>query len=869
MVLRGLHWQCDYKQHLGSAVRSHPGMLCRFRLWCGYCQRATGSDNYGSSSVVERLSSARRRSASIMKKRILMAVLVLVAPCLGQAWSGILAPSRAIDWTKAGLPATFPDSETTTNPWTPPIRTQCGSTVASGASPATINAALAACSAGTYVLLGGTIASPATFTFSSINLTMYAQNGVTLRGSGPMATTLILTGTSQAIFSIGSSSYGFCTTWATGLSAGSTTLTATGCSGPAPTAGMGLYLGQCDSGYSGPIANPISSGTGCTAGGNLFDNGGLYVCAINNTYCSRNGTQTSSFSQIQAVYIQSVSTISGGYSFTVTPGIYMPNWGVTINSQYSTPYVYWFGGPTGGGGYSNLNYGGALEDFTLYDQTLSDHCAIDMTFTYASWVKGIRFIATANANSPRFICGGHRLHGLEMNNYSFGNVSLTSQYQQNFEPGSESDVLTLNNITESSVFWLGDGSMQGYVVAYNYNHNTFSGDTNGFFEHGPAGNFGLMEGNTVDSDEDDATNGSHDLNTRFREFIMGWQPPNSSPLHPSGLTYNVFARFENAIGNSIGYSGAPSGSALSTYQTTTIGVYNYVYSLNVNGAAGLTDALVQASLMRWGNWDAATGAARWCASSDPNFANPPCSGTSEIPTSLSGNASPFVNSNPASHTLPCSFFLTGYTATTCTPHPSGGTGLSWWKVCTSWTTFPTVCAAASTPPFPPIGPDVTGGPYNSGTAYDIPSVVAQKNLPIDTTFQQSFSIASSSYNAGTQTMTLTLSSGPSATTHMMGGFQISGGNCATSGAGTSTGAEEVITSVASVTSITYSLASNPGSCAGGTWLFPDVRQFDERVYETDPASGAAPTVPSGTMFSDWRFDDSISPGGIPLWLTAD
>jgi hypothetical protein len=36
------------------------------------------------------------------------------------------------------------------------------------------------------------------------------------------------------------------------------------------------------------------------------------------------------------------------------------------------------------------------------------------------------------------------------------------------------------------------------------------------------------------------------------------------------------------------------------------------------------------------------------------------------------------------------------------------------------------------------------------------------------------------------------------------------------------------------TTISYALAVNPGSCAGGTVKFPDVRQFDERVYQADP-----------------------------------
>ena len=82
---------------------------------------------------------------------------------------------------------------------------------------------------------------------------------------------------------------------------------------------------------------------------------------------------------------------------------------------------------------------------------------------------------------------------------------------------------------------------------------------------------------------------------------------------------------------------------------------------------------------------------------------------------------------------------------------------------------------------------------------------------------------------------LTVSGLPGTGTRLMGRMQISGGNCATSGAGTATGAEVAMTN-ASTTQITYSLASNPGTCNSGSVLWPDVRQFDERVYTSDAAS---------------------------------
>src|SRR5271157_4143076 len=122
--------------------------------------------------------------------------------------------------------------------------------------------------------------------------------------------------------------------------------------------------------------------------------------------------------------------------------------------------------------------------------------------------------------------------------------------------------------------------------------------------------------------------------------------------------------------------------------------------------------------MRWGNYDVVTGAVRWCGnSSDPGW-DTTCSSTSEVPSSLASPNTALSNPVPSTTTLPASFFLPA------TAHPSGGTGLNWWKVCTNWTAFPTSCGGTQTQPFPPIGPDVTGGPYDSGYAYDIPAKLA-------------------------------------------------------------------------------------------------------------------------------------------------
>jgi hypothetical protein len=742
------------------------------------------------------------RRAGLYLFSLISILLSLSTLSLGQPWSSILAPSRAINWSNAGLPATLPDGETTPNPWTPPSRTQCGSTIASGATPATINAALAACATGTYVLLGGSVGSPATFTFSSTNLTLYAQNGVTLRGSGAQATKLLLTGTSQIQFGK-ANNIGICA-WASGYSAGTTSITINSCSGPPLVAGNIVSLQQCDTGYSG---------SGCTAG-SASDNGGLYICGYNQGICNTDAGTAGHEWQQQMVYVTSVKSVGAGtYTVTFTPGIYMPNW-----SSGNTPTITWITP----GGSAAQEYGAGLEDLTV-DTTGgdTDNSPINMSYTYASWVKGVRAVGQGAAET---ISMAATKNCLFFNNYIFGTSTFNGDYFL-VQTGDDSDDLVINNIGTGGTFWEGTGQTEGDVIAYNFNRDAeTSYSFNRLYQHEAGSAFTVYEGNEVGATEDDNVWGTHDLNTWFRNYAAGWDPPYTASLQV-GQEFDSFSRFENAIGNAIG------STALANYQST----YSATESDPVFGISlASNDALTVSSLMRWGNCDTVTATCRF--------------NTGEVPATLTGNAIPFENSVPSNDNLPCSFFLAGYTGTTCTPKYGGGTGLSFWKVCKTWTTFPTSCATTQTQPFPIAGPDITSGLYVNGTAYDNPAEVALLNLPIDTNYQSSFTITGSSWSGGTETLTVSGLSGTS--NHIMGPFQISGGAC-------STGSGEVYITTSTSTTIQYALASNPGSCTG-TMRWPDVREFDERVYENDPASGAIFTIaPSSGMFADWRFDDFV------------
>src|SRR3989454_8299583 len=90
-------------------------------------------------------------------------------------WSGILDPSRAIDWSHAGIPGGIPN------------RTTICASLDPGSTAAQIDAAIAACPPDQVVFL-----TAGTFTLSA-GLNM--KSDVTLRGAGATRTKLVFTGT--------------------------------------------------------------------------------------------------------------------------------------------------------------------------------------------------------------------------------------------------------------------------------------------------------------------------------------------------------------------------------------------------------------------------------------------------------------------------------------------------------------------------------------------------------------------------------------------------------------------------------------------------------------------------------------------------
>jgi hypothetical protein len=724
-----------------------------------------------------------------LKRAVVISVL-LASPCFGQAWSGVIAPSRAIDWSHAGLPSTLPDGETTTNPWTPPTRTQCGSTVGAGTSSATINTLLAACSNGTYLLLG-----PGSFT---VNTTLVLYNkSVTLRGSGPMQTFLNIVSPSEIFMGATGGGGSAPLTSDSNYAAGSVTIKV---SGSAPTVGSTAQLTQCDTNTSG---NPCS--------GSQADNGGLFVCGDVAPTCAQQTRGTTYQHQYQQVRITSVTNNSDGtYTLGISPSLYAPNWSNARSARLT------WNSPT----YNGVGVG--LEDLTVsIPSGDSANFVVEMSQTYASWVKGVRFVGSG-AISDLWVSASK--NGLVVSNYFFPEPYLSGGYAPAMQQTTSSDILVLNNIMHGSTTWEGNGGNQGNVFAYNYGRDTFTAYYENMpFDHAAWSAFDLFEGNQFGGLLDDDTWGAHDINTFFRNYLSCGDPPYQTQ-NPRGLAFDAFQRFDNAIGNAIGMPGY-----CTTYQGTGNGS---VFRINTG------DPLVASTLMRWGNVSIMTQSTDAPSNSGVRFVS------SEVPANLPSPNAPFSNPVPSSTGLPCSLYFPAYAVSPCSVKASGGTGFSWWKVCMTWNSFPTSCAAAQTQPFPPVGPEQSGGPHVNGYAYDIPAQVAWQNLPIDTTYQNSYTITSSSWSGGIETLTI---SGLPNTTHLMGGFQLNGVNSACTAGATINPSNEILMTSSSSTTVSYALGSNPSASCTGTMKFPDVRQFDERVYQNDNGTSAAGPNPPTSL----------------------
>ena len=556
-----------------------------------------------------------------MYRRFFVVLFLLAAFSLQafpQAWNGILAPSRAVDWSTAGVQGGIPSGS-----WT-----QSGSTISSGASTSTIQTALNACSGNHYVLLGS-----GSFTLSAslaIN-----TNGCELRGSGPTATTITLNGHNilmgDGSGGQGSTPGGLAVTNLSTLTQGSTVLTVASTSGL--SVGQVVMIYQANQAWVNPVGNEGNeNATMCpTPSLNFF------------------GCSTRSASEM--VKITNVN--SGASQITIAA----PGLSQTYVSGSSPQVFFWSTtGPTSSDGVRNLKVDAGTS-------TTSDF-AIASVFCNNCWVQNVAVVNTHRSGIYAFFS----YHTEIRDSY----VSASNSPGAPTEYGIEADRASFFKIENNIIFGVTSPvvieAAYGGVVGYNYTLNTAADNLFPTLDGHLAHTYDvLMEGNSSSNVDWDFVHGSASHNTTFRNFLWGTQTNKVNYRTPFNL--DAYQRYNNIVGNVLGDPTLHTQYVCD--QSHPQGSDNFIYGLGwSNGCFGVStnyDATTETSIMRWGNWDAVTyctnggHAGTACGSTGTNgvrFCTGSGTGNPACTASETANSDPtFPGLASPSTTLPASFYL--------------------------------------------------------------------------------------------------------------------------------------------------------------------------------------------------------------------
>lgn len=568
-----------------------------------------------------------------MRSLALLPSLALLVGTSIQAepWSGILDPSRATNWANAGVNGGIPN------------RTTICQTLSPGATAAQINSAIASCPANQVVYLNA-----GTYNLSS-GIMVNGKSNVTLRGAGPDKTFLKFSGSVGCVLdranicvyvnTVSPTNPDRSTAWTAGYSQGATSITLSSTTGL--TVGTLLNLDQLD-----------DSGA---------DNGNVWQC-VDYGKCATegdSGLDRPGRAQGQQVVVTSIN----GTTVGISPALYMPNW-----RSGQSPGAWWASVTIAGVG---------LEDLSVQNVNSGSMFNIQFGGVRDSWVRNVRSLNSNRAH----ILGYSTTRITVRDSYFYGTLNAQSQSY-----GGELDMssawLFENNIYQHITGPMQPGQ-QGSGIVYGYNYAVDDYYTNAgwmqasAYHHAAGINYTLFEGNDGVSFTADAIHGTSHFMTAFRNFWPGWEQGKDQQTIP--FHNYAFNRYFNVIGNVLGRAGyhtnyecyAASKTDSCSKPDVSIFVLGFAGNQEYSGSVP-NDPLVRTKLMRWGNYDVVSNAARFVAG--------------EVPSGVS----PYGNAVPSSQALPSSFYLNGM--------PS-----AWWK--TKW----------GTPPWPAIGPDVTGGPITSGS----------------------------------------------------------------------------------------------------------------------------------------------------------
>jgi len=584
----------------------------------------------------------------------------------------LTAASRTVDWTNnAGIPGGIPAR--------PNICQTLGTagqpvTFVQSVTAAQIRTALVNCAStpGRTVFLNAGRYNLA----SGIDFTDVQQT--TLRGAGAHLTKLVFSGATGCYYSsavalgecadvvfITTSGSSYHTNWTAGFARGTTDITVA--SGTGITVGQMIILDQLQdySDTGGVISSncPASNGASCGAFKVNNESSASWGRGVCNPSCSGAWGDRP---QQQVVRV----TAKNGNVISITPGLYHTNWRIG-----QVPQAYY---PS-----THMGYLQGLEDMTI-DTTFDGAAAgVQLFNCYGCWVKGVRSLSGTSQAQHFFIIQSARSE--VRNSYMYGfSGSNTTNY--GMVPLISSDILYLNNIGERIAGAVTTSTSSGSVFAYNYannlQYNTGSSWQQSSLQNHGADSYILSEGNDVNTHLSDNLHGASPFLTDLRNYYYGVESDirsgNTTPIHPE-----AFRRGSNLIGNILGTTGyhtnyqvGASGNPCGETIGSEISIYSMGYPGNFTGCTGgvvtVHDGLTVTTMVRWGNCDAVTG-----------FGN--CRFVSgEVAPAGALTYMPAV-AVPSTQTIPSTFFL------------NSTDRAAWWG-----TPYGTV-------PFPPIGPDVTGG----------------------------------------------------------------------------------------------------------------------------------------------------------------
>jgi hypothetical protein len=735
----------------------------------------------------------------------LVVVMLLSVPSLwSQNWSGILDPTRAMDWSHAGVQGGI-TRYTTVCATISPSGDSTGAT-----DGAAINTALAS------VDCQGTSVSPKVVylfagTFYSNVMVATTSSYQVIRGAGPDKTTLTMLNYGSCAnkadvcfggvngYSGGGSLGEGSAAWTGDVVGGScsagsytysdTTICIGAVTGNAPSLGQPIYLDQRNdsigitlsetgttvmatvtlaaltpiftngstvqigpeasnatmTGYDGiftitgtgtnTFTYTAAPGLGSDPGGRFaaVDTGGIFNCDIFNTCINSNNTYigrvcpdsldaqcaAGEVSERSQAEMRIVTGISSNQLTLDTP-IAMGNWRTP-----QAPDVYW----TGAFPSEYTQYSG-IEDMTvdMSSDTATANGVTDrgIVFAFSSncWAKNVRTILSKDSHYSFFSC----VHCSVVDSYQYGSQGQgTDSYAVDFNNSSSEDLVQNNieqHVSPGVIAESGADSVWGYNYSFD-NGNVSVGHLAGTLDiaHGVSSLI-LAEGNDSTQVGDDNIHGQGQVETWFRNRGRGQDTPVRVQSLNAGSA-STGARAVNFVGNVLGTTGVTTtGYQLTSGNVGQANGYTYLLGLNAAGCPGGVggqigcgvppDPVTVSSSLRWGNYDVYNGVVRFISG--------------EVPTS--GIAYINGNSVPSSHALPASFYLSAQP--------------------TFWTT------PFGTPPWPAIGPDVTGGTAPDGVGgytYSIPAQLCLANTAVDTNYQRSGSILSATANGTTATLT--------------------------------------------------------------------------------------------------------------------